>query len=561
MPIEMPKGLPFSVDTWSSSSMKKRHHFLTHAHRDHSTGISTYCSYPIYCTSLTKTLLLQQFPKLDDCLFLGIELGQSLVIDDPDGPFKVMAMDANHCPGAVMFSFEGTFGNILHTGDCRLTPECLLNLQEKYLSKRGKKPSCQLDFVFLDCTFGRFSQVIPSKHLAVRQVINCIWKHPEAPVIYLACDLLGQEEILADVSRTFGSKIYVDKSTNPECFLALTLTFPEILSQDPSSRFHLIDAFPRLNERAKAKLEEAQANLKPEPLIIRPSTQWYAHEDECSEVERWTKQRVNEAVRDQFGVWHVCYSIHSSRDELEWALQLLAPKWVISTTPPSRAMDLDYVKKHCLSTRISSNNPLWRLLDISVETSSVAEVSVKSLESDTIFEGSDTVFEGLTQSSKSNDSRLRTEKISTCWNENLNLSPPSKRQPITLFGRARLGFQESSIQLEQQNIMKKDEPSQEVENKLEQESSYQDENSSKVIRKVPLVNKMPEDVNEIQFEKDEEKESKVQKGNRSPIGSSKCFNGRLRKLYRSMNVPVPQPLPSLVDLLKANKRFKREFKF
>ena len=42
---------------------------------------------------------------------------------------------------------------------------------------------------------------------------------------------------------------------------------------------------------------------------------------------------MNEAVRDQFGVWHVCYSIHSSKEELEWALQLLVPRWAISTTP------------------------------------------------------------------------------------------------------------------------------------------------------------------------------------------------------------------------------------
>lgn len=69
-----------------------------------------------------------------------------------------------------MFLFEGNFGNILHTGDCRLTPECLRNLPEKYLGKKGKKPRCSLDYVFLDCTFGRFSRSMPSKHVAIRQV-------------------------------------------------------------------------------------------------------------------------------------------------------------------------------------------------------------------------------------------------------------------------------------------------------------------------------------------------------------------------------------------------------
>lgn len=69
-----------------------------------------------------------------------------------------------------MFLFEGNFGNILHTGDCRLTPECLQNLPAKYIGKKGTKPNCRLDYVFLDCTFGKFSLKIPSKHLAVQQV-------------------------------------------------------------------------------------------------------------------------------------------------------------------------------------------------------------------------------------------------------------------------------------------------------------------------------------------------------------------------------------------------------
>jgi DNA cross-link repair 1A protein len=38
------------------------------------------------------------------------------------------------------------------------------------------------------------------------------------------------------------------------------------------------------------------------------------------------------------------------------------------------------------------------------------------------------------------------------------------------------------------------------------------------------------------------------------VGSSKGHNASLRRLYRSMNVPVPCPLPSLVQLMAASKR-------
>lgn len=140
MPIEMPKGLQFSVDTWTPFSRRKRHHFLTHAHKDHSQGIITYASYPVYSTSLTKTLLLQNYPQvtliflicstirylifyklmiycwimlgnmfflgqLDESLFVDIEVGQSLIVKDPDCDFTVTAFDANHCPGMYFFFF------------------------------------------------------------------------------------------------------------------------------------------------------------------------------------------------------------------------------------------------------------------------------------------------------------------------------------------------------------------------------------------------------------------------------------------------------------------------
>ncbi|KAL0010044.1 hypothetical protein SO802_005152 [Lithocarpus litseifolius] len=39
---------------------------------------------------------------LDDSLFVEIEIGQSVVVDDPEGPFTVKAFDTNHCPEAGM---------------------------------------------------------------------------------------------------------------------------------------------------------------------------------------------------------------------------------------------------------------------------------------------------------------------------------------------------------------------------------------------------------------------------------------------------------------------------
>ncbi|RVW33455.1 hypothetical protein CK203_111725 [Vitis vinifera] len=343
----------------------------------------------------------------------------------------------------------------------------------------------------------------------MKQVINCIWKHPDAPIVYLCSDMLGQEEILINVSRIFGSKIFVDKANNPECFQALTHMVPEILSQDPSSRFQVFEGFPKLCERAQAKLAEAQANSLPEPLIIRPSAQW---------------------------------------QELEWALQLLAPKRVVSTTPSCRAMELNYVKKHCFSSHITSSDPLWKLLDIGVEACSNLDASVKVVGCSPMMEGS---------SKTCAESQLQLVKISAATQkEQLDLSTPSERPPLTLFGKARFGFQDSTFQHEQEKTMvMKSDPQQIVTNRAENESSSQDvelecENS--------LEKKIEVDVTEVPSEKLVEKETEVCKiASQAPIILSRGFNESLRNLYRSMNVSVPQPLPSLVELMNSNKRAKK----
>ncbi|KAL5982667.1 hypothetical protein ACLOJK_016743 [Asimina triloba] len=638
MPIELPRGLPFSVDTWSPSSNNKRYHFLTHAHKDHCLGISLHSSFPIYSTALTKTLLLRQFPYLDDSLFVEMEVGESVVMDDPDGAFSVSAFDANHCPGAVMFLFEGSFGNILHTGDCRLTPDCLQNLPMKYISREGKIGGSCLDYLFLDCTFADCSLKLPSKHAAIRQVISCIWNHPNAPVVYLACDLLGQEEVLEEVTRTFGSKIYVDETKNAECFQTLRVTAPDVLSQDASSRFQacylvssvlffppsllnyiyallflfdmqIFEGFPKLYERTQVKILEARAKFQPEPLFIRPSAQWYACNVEDSETGTQSKMKLSGAKTDEFGVWHVCYSMHSSKEELEWALQLLQPKWVISTTPPCRAMELDYVRKHCFSNKITDDDPVWKLLKINAEDSCSSQASAISDIAADIVAGSSMVGQKpiSVNCSQSSPAKLSINNVRT-W---LESSPVSNRRPITLFGRARLGLEDNTVTPEEENVGPVDAGSSHIVTDKTVFSSSEGDDVSKmqferskgvassgsnapVLDSNPLngvkrtvsdiswavANKTVEElssvgkdgVTELQSGKATNGGSMGSEHNNSSIMSlqnsdgaaegsggivaSSSFNSSLRKLYRSMNVPVPRPLPSLLELMGPKKRLK-----
>lgn len=66
---------------------------------------------------------------------------------------------------AVMFLFEGPFGAVLHTGNCRLTLVCLSALMP-LLARR-------IYYLFLDCTFARCPLQFPTKEDSICQVSSC----------------------------------------------------------------------------------------------------------------------------------------------------------------------------------------------------------------------------------------------------------------------------------------------------------------------------------------------------------------------------------------------------
>lgn len=94
------KKYPFSVDTWTEMAMRKPFHFLTHAHKDHTVGIDSHGTHPIYCTSLTEKLVLRRYPTLHPSLFKNLEIGEPKLLAGEDQAFTVTAFDANHCPAS-----------------------------------------------------------------------------------------------------------------------------------------------------------------------------------------------------------------------------------------------------------------------------------------------------------------------------------------------------------------------------------------------------------------------------------------------------------------------------
>jgi len=474
--------------------------------------------------------------------------------------------------------------------------------------------------------------------------------------------MLGQEDVLIEVSKAFGSRIYVDRERNSDCHQTLTHVAPEILAADdaaPSTRFHVIP-FPRLSERAAEILALARARQQPEPLIIRPSSQWYAYyEPPDGSADR--KPALTEPMRDELGVWHVCLSMHSSREELEQALGILKPKWVVSTTPPCMAMDLSYVKKNCSLSRFGPDDPIWKLLGIPDGMATGTRKQQAALAVEAVGK-SEEEFSSCTDDRGSDDDNQVEAAEPTLVDFEIRVEPP-----VTLFGSARFGLvlhesemweheyqsvemidnveheakdpvteiglcnnskPDESVALidltevatkEQSSVSESEllkdrkpddgvevvdltengrkelslcaEPEQCMDDKGKGEAELVEVREQSLsghadLREVCRHNKVTDEgKNRIQATKeisavhvtvsatinkeaiendtttsetgksnDGDSERASDPSTTTTVGSSKVLNANLRRLYRSMNVSVPRPLPSLVELMGASNR-------
>ncbi|XP_057954625.1 uncharacterized protein LOC131148737 isoform X2 [Malania oleifera] len=206
----MESGL-IAVDRWAAGCQA---YFLTHLHADHTVGLSSsWARGLLFCSRITAKLFPFKFPKFRLSLLRILDVGSwnSLSLRSPSSAsettVQVMAIDAHHCPGAVMYLFRGEFGCMLYTGDFRWETTngraktgrtMLLNALE----------GDAVDTLYLDNTFCNPSFSFPSREVAAQQVVDIIASHPEHEII-IGIDSLGKEELLLHISRTLKIKIWV----------------------------------------------------------------------------------------------------------------------------------------------------------------------------------------------------------------------------------------------------------------------------------------------------------------------------------------------------------------
>uniref|UniRef100_A0A182NQ14 DNA cross-link repair 1A protein n=1 Tax=Anopheles dirus TaxID=7168 RepID=A0A182NQ14_9DIPT len=310
-PYKIIAGTNFAVDAFRYGDIEGvTHYFLTHFHADHYIGLKKTFAKPLIMSGTTARLV-KTFINVSEEYYHLIELHESIMIDN----VEIIALDANHCPGGVMFLFrlpDGT--NTLHTGDFRASPE-----MEEY----PEFWNFPIDCIYLDTTYLSSKYAFKSQWESVadaRETVMTYLKKNIGMQVLIVCGsyLIGKEKVWLELAMSTGMKVW----TEPNRWKALkAIADPQQLSMlvaDPlEANIHVL-AMNKLSYDELYEYLNQFSDRFDSIIAIRPSG--------------WEKNSKPQ-YRGRINIVGVEYSEHSSFDELKRFVQYLRPREVISTVP------------------------------------------------------------------------------------------------------------------------------------------------------------------------------------------------------------------------------------
>ena len=288
-----------AVDFWRVRKYPwVKYFFLSHVHSDHTEGLTPSWRQKIYCSEMSKKLLMHII-GVNECLIETIEIGSPKLFTSKKGSFVVTLMDANHCPGSVMFLFEGDFGRILYTADFR----CDANFFQSFLTL----PIGSIDTLYLDNTYFLAGANFPSREEATMQVVKVIEEHPRHRVV-IVCYRIGKEDLLVKIALHFKEWIIVSMERYK---ILEILGVPNVFTtEEKVGRIRVIVA-------KELKNRSIQTWIRSIPTVAIFPTGLFNQNNNPYRSQSWEKS------------FFVPYSDHSSFQELQGFLRYLKPDKVV----------------------------------------------------------------------------------------------------------------------------------------------------------------------------------------------------------------------------------------
>ncbi|CAE6446404.1 unnamed protein product [Rhizoctonia solani] len=298
-------------------------------------------------------------------LLLTLPLNTPTKLDiGPNETAIVTLLDANHCPGSVMFLIEGKRGAILHTGDIRAEPAMVSRLARNahiapYIFTDGQQKK-QLEAVYLDTASFIGTQIVPSKASAVEGLLDMIGMYPEDTLFYLNIWTWGYEDILIGIADRFNAKIHVDRhkylvlcsvenyhSSPSFSKSARQDVFKNILTCDEhETRFHACERYNQCTTIKPAEPEPKRRTHRNSTVKQVPTKKVVWINPGVVASSNWGSyiQEVNDQLKEGHFVdkLKVPLSRHSTLTELQSLISLLRPKNLYPTSNMPSLEGLDW---------------------------------------------------------------------------------------------------------------------------------------------------------------------------------------------------------------------------
>lgn len=338
--IKWVPGTRFIVDGFRFQNPSCKAYFLTHCHSDHTTGLtSRFDSGLIYCSPISYRLLVHDM-GLRPHILRPVEVNVSIFIDG----IRVVAIDANHCPGAVCFLFclpDGT--RILHTGDFRW---------DRRIHATHPELQDGVSMLILDTTYLMPKWAFPPQNEAVERMVNALREehttHPNTLFVCMSYHI-GKERAYFGAADALDWKIW---APDAKCEVLRLLDLPSrwlsMLTDRPEeAQMHVLGMGHDLHAQSLA--DRIVGTAWDRVVVIKP-TGWTYRPRKADTLER-----REEGCVVTLGV---PYSEHSSYTELRDCVRVLRPKRVIPTVNAG-----DAAKARALVDRLAS------LMDLSEDKS------------------------------------------------------------------------------------------------------------------------------------------------------------------------------------------------
>ncbi|RNA12385.1 DNA cross-link repair 1A, partial [Brachionus plicatilis] len=311
------EGTRIVVDAFSYGDIENCDaYFLSHYHYDHFIGLNKHFKNKLFCSKITANLVLKQI-KVDKKYIVPLELDKFVNVYDGEDSVQVTCIDANHCPGSVMFlfRFKKTGKYVLHTGDFRASDE---------LVQRFALRNLTIDTIHLDTTYcDSYYKFVPQKKIisiGVELVRKELGKQSNT-LIVCGSYTIGKERIFMAIAEELALKVSVTREKwniincleNDKLIKMVTLNPNE-------TNLHVI-SMGLLN------IKDLQNYLSKYPnydnlLAIKP-TGWTHKESSLSDGLSIEKKYKN------ITIYGLEYSEHSSFDELKNFIKTVRPRKII----------------------------------------------------------------------------------------------------------------------------------------------------------------------------------------------------------------------------------------